>query len=150
MVAAGPVETECCEVGGGAVALVLGESKLRELAVDLMHDAVTGDFGDDAGGGDREGSAVAFDDSVVRKREIFHWQPVDDAMLRSRGDGLCGPAHGEVGGAEDVEAVDFIMIRRGDGPVDVRVAGEVEVEQLALGGGNFFRVVEAGAFETVG
>ena len=138
MVTTWPVDPQCFKVAGGAVALVFGESVVRKLEVNFTHEAVSGDFCDDAGGGDREGKSVAFDDAVVRKWEIFHWEAVDEAVLGGWRDGFRGPAHGEVGGAEDVEVVDFLVVGSGDGPTDFRMGRELLKQGFAAGCGDFF------------
>ena len=57
-------------------------------------------------------------------REIPDRQAVDQAVIGRRIQRLDRPAHREMGGAQDVEAVDFLAIGRGDRPNDVRISGE--------------------------
>jgi len=125
-----------------------GKAELRKLAVDFPHQAVAGDFGDDAGGRDREREAVALDDGVMRHRETAHRQAVDEAMIGRGIDGLDRPAHREVAGAQDVEAVDFQAIGHGHRPDDLRISGEFLIEDLPSCGGDFFGIIEARAGKT--
>ena len=93
-----------------------GKAELRELPVELGHEPVARHFGDDTRRRDGEGESVAFDDPVMRKGKIFHWKAVDQAMIGRGIEQLHRPAHGKVGGFQDVKAVDFLAIRRGHGP----------------------------------
>ena len=47
-----------------AVAFVLSEAVLGKLRIEVNHQAVTGDLGNNAGGGNRETLCVAFDNAL--------------------------------------------------------------------------------------
>ena len=138
-------------MGGGAVALVLGELIVGEDGVECKHEAVALDFGDDASGGDGKAEAVAADDGLLGPGEILDGESVDEDHVRGRGaEGGDGAAHGEVGGAEDIELVDFAGAGLAGGEAHVGVVGEGFVEVFALGAAEFFGVVEEGEVEVFG
>lgn len=70
-------------------------------------------------------------------------------MVWERVEGFRRPAHGEMGGAKNVEAVDFFTAGGSNRPNETRFAGQSLVDGLAFGGADFFRIVQAGAGETV-
>ena len=86
------------------------KAELRELAVDFLHDVVASDLGDDASGGDRERDRVALDDAIVRVGELAERESVDEAVVGRFAEALDRAAHGEVGGLEDVDSVDFLVV----------------------------------------
>ncbi len=125
------------------------KAELRKLGVELPHDPIPRDLGDDAGGGDGKRAAVALDQRVVRQRKIPDRQAVDKAVVGRGFQGSDGAAHGEMGGAQDVQGVDFRRLGEGDSPLDIRAGGELLVERPAFGSAQFFRIIETGAGETV-
>src|SRR5206468_1493725 len=90
---------------GGSVTFVLGETVLGELFVDARHNAVARDLGDDAGGGDGEAFAVAFDDGGLRDADGRDVQAVYEDVIGFDGQGVEGQLHRPPGGAEDVVAI---------------------------------------------
>ena len=86
------------------------KAELRELAVDFLHDVVAGDLGDDAGGGDRERNRIALHDAIVRVEKLAERQAVDEAVVGRFAEVFDCAAHGEVGGLEDVDSVDFLVV----------------------------------------
>ena len=120
-----------------------GKAEFRKLAVDFPHQAVACDFGDDAGCRDRKREPVALDDGVMRHGETAHRQAVDQAMVGQGIDGLDRAAHREMGGAQDVEAVDFPAIGQRHRPDDIRISGELVIEGIPPRRGDFFGIIEA-------
>ena len=125
------------------ITFVAGEAILRILRVEFDHEAVAGDFGDDAGGGDGNAKGVAADERRVVDGEAAHGESVDEGVVGFRGQGLDGAGHGEVGGAKDVEGIDFLDAGGADGPVDFGAGGQGSVEAFAFFGGELFGVIEA-------
>ncbi len=113
---------------------MLRKAELGELAVDFPHQPIAGDFGDDAGGRDRERKAVAFDDGIIRQRKIPQRQPVDQAMVRANVQSLDCPAHGEVGRSQNVELVDLLTTCGGDRPDNPGVLSQSFVKRFTLEG----------------
>ena len=107
------------------------KAELRKLAVDFLHDVVAGYLGDDAGGGNRERDRIALYDAVVRVGKIAERKAVDEAVVGRIAEAFDRAAHGEVGGLQDVDSVDFLVVGSRDRPDDVRVGGEVVVEFAA-------------------
>jgi hypothetical protein len=71
-------------------------------------------------------------------------------MIRGGLNGLHRAAHRQMGGAQDVEAVDFRTVDEGHGPDDVRMLRQDVMEGLAPGRGEFFGIIQARAAETGG
>ena len=63
-------------VGGGSVAFVLGETVFGPLFVVPAHEAVAGDLGEDAGGGNAVALGVALDDGGLGCGERGHGSAV--------------------------------------------------------------------------
>ena len=133
-----------------SITFVAGKAILRVGGVEVHHESVAGDFGDDAGGGDAQAQGVAGDQGGVGYRESAHGESINEGVLGFLREGGNGADHGEVGGAEDVEGVDFLDGGCGDGPVDFRAGAEDGVDGFALFGGEFFRVVQAIEVEVMG
>ena len=125
------------------IAFVAGEAILRILCVERGHETVAGDFGDDAGRGDAEAECVAGHQCGVRDGKPSHGEAVDQRMVGFARQGRHGAGHGEMRGAEDIEAVDLRDVRLADAPMDVGADGEHGMEMLAFFGGQFFRVIQA-------
>jgi len=143
------MDFEALEVKAGGIAFVLGKTVRWVFGIEAEHDAITGDLGKDAGGGDALALAVAFDDGGVRNGKWADGQAVDEGVLGQRRKGADSTPHGLVGGAEDVDAVDLVVLDDRDGPADIRARGEREVDLLALAGGQLLGVVDTGMAEAV-
>jgi hypothetical protein len=126
---------------------VLRKAESWELPVELMHDPVTRDFGDDARRSDRERESVALDNTVVWQREIFHRETIDEAVIGGERQGFHRPPHREVSGAKDIERIDFLMASGRDGPGNGRVRGESLVERVPFFGADFLGIVQSRAAE---
>ena len=126
----------------GAIAFVLRKSVGRPARLHCDHEAVARDLRDDARGGDAEAEPVAADERGLRHGEGEHGQAVDQGVVR-RG-GQCGEsaAHRLVGGAEDIQPVDFLGLDYRASPADFAVAGDLGVKPLTGSLGKFFRVIE--------
>ena len=74
----------------------------------------------------------------MRVGKIAERKAVDEAVVGRIAEALDRAAHGEVGGLEDVDSVDFLVVGSRDRPDDVRVGGEVVVEFAAGRGAEFF------------
>lgn len=88
-----------------SVAFILVKIVGGELVVEVDHDVVAGDFGEDGGGGDRGIAGVAFDNGFGGAGEVF-------GELVAVNEGLSGVdlaeamAHCFKGGPEDIFLVD--------------------------------------------
>lgn len=141
--------TEGFEVFAHTIAFVAGEAILRMVRVDFDHAAVAGDFGDDAGRGDAQAEPVTTHQRGVLHREALGAQAVDQGMVRFPGEGFEGAGHGQMRGAQDIEAVDFLHGGLGHGPEDFRGCGERGVKLFPLGRADFFRVGQSIKHEVV-
>lgn len=79
------------------------------------------------------------------KGEIFDRQAVDEAVVGWGGEALDRAPHGQMGGPENIERVDFSDAGDGDRPDDLRVAGDEVVKVFPAAAGEFFGVVQSGA-----
>ena len=68
-------------VGRRCVAFMIGETIARKRPVKFRHQAVTIDFRDDGGGGDRKVNAIAFVETVLRLRKIRNRPAVHEHVL---------------------------------------------------------------------
>jgi len=107
-------------VGGGGVALVLGEAVARVGGVQRDHAAVPRDLGEDRGSGDAVAPLVSLHEGPLRERGADGDAAVDRdegrASVRCRGalEGLGeGALHGPEGGLEDVDPVDLVVLHAG-------------------------------------
>lgn len=135
---------------GDTIALVAGKAILRKAGVEFEHDAVAGDLGDDAGGGDAEAEGVTADNGGVGHGQTGDGQTVHQGVAGRPAERVQGTGHRQVCGAEDVEAVDFVRPGGGDRPADIRVGGEGGVQAFAAARCEFLGVVESGQGDVVG
>lgn len=90
------------------VARVFRPAIAGELPVQIGHDPVARDLGDDAGGGNGQHLAIALDDRLCRAGQIGGQAvAVDQQMVWGMWQGGDGAAHGKVCGVEDVQRVDL-------------------------------------------
>jgi hypothetical protein len=125
------------------VAFMLGKTILRVEPIALEHDAVTLDFGNNAGRRDAEAYAIAADQRGLRAWKTRDGKAIDEGMGGAGRKLLNHCAHPGVRGTEDIEAVNFL---RGDydaGPANFGTGRNLGIESLARGGGKFFGVIEA-------
>ncbi len=150
MECAGSMLGESLSVLGGGIALVGGEAVLGVEQVELAHEGIAVDFGDDGGGrdGEREGVAVIEAGLGAGMGELVEVEEhgVDEEVVGLGGEALDGAEHSEAGGLVDVDAVDGLGIDFGDGDAEGDFA-DLAVEKLALLAGELLGVFEAEAGE---
>jgi len=144
------MQLQSLEVEGGAVAFVACEFVAGVEAVHFDHDAVAGDLGEDACGGDAVAGLVAADDGGVGEGEVGDGESVDEDVVWGLREGGGRKAHGLVGGAKDVDAVDFLRADSLDVPEDIGACGEFRVEGFALFFGELLGVAKDGVAEAGG
>jgi hypothetical protein len=126
--------TKAFKVHFGRVAFVLRETVFRKLAVEFQHEAIAGDFRDDAGGSDGKAESVAVDKRGLLNRKRTDGQAVDQHVIRGRRELGGGGTHGFVRGAKDIQPVNVEMSDDGYRPKDVAATDQFCVETLALEG----------------
>ena len=135
---------------GRGVALVRGEAVLGVEEVEVAHEGVAVNFGDDGGGGDGEAEGVAVEEAGLGagmgQLVQVYVHGVDEQVVGGDGEALDGEEHGEAGGLVDVDAVDGLGIDFGDGDRDGELA-DLAVEELSLLAGELLGVLEAEAGE---
>ena len=79
------------------------------------------------------------------KREIAHWQAIDQTVVGQGDESLRRPAHCEMGRPQDVQAVDLVAIGSRNRPGDLRISGQKFVECLAFWRADLFGIIQPGA-----
>jgi len=125
------------------VAFMLGKTILRKEPVALEHDAVTLDFGNDAGCRDAEAYAITADQRGLRAWETRDRKAIDEGVGRAGRELFDHCAHPRVRGAEDIQAVDFLRGDRDGCPTNFGIACDLGVETLSRFRCEFFGVIEA-------
>ena len=146
MEGAGTVLGEGSAVFGRGIAFVGGKTVLGVEDVEVAHEGVAMDFGDDGGGGDGEGEGVAVEEPGLGAGMV-DTHGVDEEVVGRGGEALDGQEHGEAGGLVDIDAVDGFGVDFGDGEAEGDLA-DLAVELLALLAGELFGVFEAHARES--
>jgi hypothetical protein len=124
------------------VAFMLGKTILRVESVALEHDAVTLDFGNNAGRRYAEAYPITTDQRSLRAWETRDGKAIDE--------GVGGPgqklfdhcAHPGVRCAEDIETVNFLRGDCNGSPTNVGIRRDLGVESFSGFGGEFFGVIE--------
>jgi hypothetical protein len=125
------------------VAFMLRKTILGIEAIPLKHDAVALDLGNDTRRRDAEADPITANQRGLGARKIANGQPIDKGVSGTRRELFNHGAHTRVGGAENIEAIDFL---RGDGnrcPTNVAIFCDLGIETIAGLGGEFFGVIKA-------
>ena len=130
------------EMFGCAVAFVLGEIVLRVLRVELQHQSVPRDFGNNAGGGDGITFGVAFDDGFLPETNCRHVKTVHKHVIGFDRQGVEREHHCAPRRAEDIVAVDDCYVGKAGRPADFRGGGQLSVKRLAFALCELLRIVE--------
>ncbi|MEY5026608.1 MAG: hypothetical protein RLZZ244_2136 [Verrucomicrobiota bacterium] len=141
---------QALEVEGGAVAFVLSEGVLGIGGVQFLHSIIARDLGEDACGGDAEAEGVPTDEGGLGDGEGVDGKSVDEGVVGGGGEAEDGAAHALVGGAEDVEAVDFLGVDFDDAGEDLGEGAEFCEDFLPGFRGELFGVGEFGVGEILG
>jgi hypothetical protein len=132
-----------------AISLMFRKAELRKFVINLQHDSISSDLGDDARCSDGKRLPVSLDDAIVRQWEKFQGPPIDEAVIGPGIEGLCCSAHREMSGLEDIEPVDFLVVRGCDCPADPLVLGDDLIEAFPIHGADFLGIVEPRASEAL-
>jgi len=150
MMAARAVYPKRFKVGLRAISLVLMKAVLREFLMQLMHQPIPAHLRNDAGGRDGKGKAVSLYDGIVREGEVPYGQPINEAVIGPLAQGLHSPSHGQVGGTQDIQPIDFLDRCEGHGPDDAFISGECLVNSIPPRGRQFFGIIQPGTRKTAG
>jgi hypothetical protein len=130
------------EVKFRPVALVLAEAILREPSAEVAHNRVARDLRDHARGGDGEAVAIAVDDRRLRQGKWKYGQPVDEDVLRFKGQSGDRDSHRFVGRAQNIDHVDLDRVNDADRPGDRIVRHQIVVNLFAFLRQKLLRVVQ--------
>jgi hypothetical protein len=90
---------------------VAGEAVRGVLPVQLDHESVARDLGHDGGGRHAGAAGVAVDQVALRAAELGQGHEIRDHEVGRFGQPADGLQHGQPGGAQDVDAVDGLVVR---------------------------------------
>jgi hypothetical protein len=124
------------------VAFMLGKTILRVEPVALEHDAVTLDFGNNAGRRDAEAYAISSDQRDLRAWETRDGKAIDEGVGGAERKLFDHCAHPGVRCAEDIETVNFLRGDCNGSPTNVGIRRDLGVEALTGFGREFFGVIE--------
>ena len=127
----------------GAIAFVPGKFITRMPRLHLEHDAVARDLREHARRCDAEAQSIAAHERRLGKRERAHGPAIDQYMARRHRERGRGAAHRLVRGAQDLEAVDLVVLDHGHGPHDALVGRDLGEKAVALPGRELLRIVES-------
>ena len=147
VVGGGAVGFDGGAVVGGGIAFVGCPAVGGILAMKPAHDFVTVGFGEYGGGGDIAKPSVALYECLPGDVAVwFEAIAVDDNGVGAQRQGVEGAVHGQDGGVEYVDAVDFL--RRADAHAPCKSLGfDDGPERLATALGGLLGVVEPGMME---
>lgn len=128
---------------GGSIPLVVGKTILRELFVQLAHEPVTRDFGDDRGGGDAADFSVAFDDTNRFDAKLFDSHAINQEKFRPHGQRIYGLLHGKTMRWRQTDFIDRIRILNANPPGN-RLLNNGFIQPFARFFRNYFGIVESG------
>jgi hypothetical protein len=136
------MSTEFGKVFARWVAFMLGKTILRIEPVALEHDAVTLDFGNDAGCSDAEAYTIAADQRGLWAWKTRNGKAIDESVSGAGRKLFDHCAHPGVRCAEDIETVNFLRGDCNGSPTNVGIRRDLGVESFSGFGGEFFGVIE--------
>ncbi len=133
-----------------AVTFVLAKAIFRKARAEFSHDRIACNFCDHARGCDAEAKAIAIDNSGLSQWKRKHRQAIDERMIGQRRERRDRGSHRFVGGAQNVDLIDFESIDNADGPEDLGVIDQVMINFFAQLRRELFRVVQLPMAEFLG
>ena len=130
------------EVQFCAVTFVLAEAIFRKARAEFSHNRIARNFCDHARGCDAEAEAITIDDGGLRQWKRKHRQAIDECMIGRRRKRCDRGPHRSVGGAQNVDLIDFERIDNADGPEDLGVIDQLMINLFAQLRCELFRVVQ--------
>jgi hypothetical protein len=134
--------TEFGKVFARWVAFMLGKTILRIEPVALEHDAVTLDFGNNAGRRDAEAYAITAYQRGLRTWKVRNGKAIDESVGGAGRELLDYCTHTRVSCTENVKAVNFLRGNCDGGPTNIRVRRDLGIESFSGFGGKFFGIIE--------
>lgn len=125
----------------GAIALMPGKTVFGIIAVEVAHEPVARDLGDDGSGGDGETARVAVNERLLpdRAQSGDRVRAVDKDHFRRRAQTRHGEGHGEKRGLEDIDIVDHPCADHADAEAETSVE-DARKETLARLRRELFRI----------
>jgi hypothetical protein len=129
-----------------SVTLVVRKAVAWIKRIELPHQTVSGDLGQNARGGDGVAAGIPGDQGGLGIRQPFNPKTIDEDVLGTRADLVEGLLHSPPGGLANVDPVDDLNIDPGDRPPNPGMAGKGRKELVSLRLGELLGVVEAVKF----
>lgn len=137
-----PVGLDRLTMPGGTIAFIPVEGIERVLMMEVPHELVACNLGDDACCGDCARGPIPADKSTTWGADVNCVASVNKNEIRSDGEGRDGLAHGLEGCLQDVDVIDDTVVDKPNPPgkslIDNRLA-----EKLALSFGDQFGIANA-------
>ena len=128
------------------ISFVLGKAVTRVKLVQLPHDVVAGDLGQDTGRGDRVTFAIALNQRCMRVRQPADSKPINQRMLGLGLQLVERHVHGPPCGLADVDLINHLDVHTGDGITNVRMRGNSGIKLFSLFLGKLLRVIQTAKF----
>jgi hypothetical protein len=135
---------------GRGIPLVTGEPVVRIEPVGSDHETITRDFGNHAGSRDGEAFAIAFDDGGLWDGKRFNGQAVNQRVHRLDAQAQQRAAHGQMGGAQDIEGINLSWTHLGYAEDNPGIRNQLGVNLVTSLLSEFFTVIEGSAPVTLG
>ena len=135
-------------MGPAAVTFVARESILRIEFVQLDHDSISRDLGDDRCRADRDTEGVALDDGFRRARQIRDRAAIDKDEIKSGAQFLERRSHSSIGRTQYVDSIDYF--RLDDSHTECGIGSDSLEHCLASLGGHRLGIADSICIETIG
>jgi hypothetical protein len=103
----GPQPLDGLDMGGGRIALMLGQAISWVERVELFHPLITGCFGQNGSCGNRRGTGIPADERLLREMTGRERPGIDEQPIWERRQRINGSPHGEQSCLIDIELVDL-------------------------------------------
>lgn len=123
---------------GCSISFVRGKTVERKLSVELLHDAVPGDFGNYAGSGNTHAAGVAANHGSLGNGKRMDGEAVNEGVIRFLRKGQNGLPHGLVGGSKNIQTIDFRNLDDSHGIPHPAVIGQGKEQLLTFPGTELF------------
>ena len=131
------------EMHGGAIAFVFGKIIFGPSGVVFAHEAIAGDFGEDACGGDAETFLVAFDDRCLGDGERGDAKAIDERVRGRRRKLGESSIHRAVSCLENIDFIDDGCLNDANAEMDFSFRVDCVEQSLADFLGESFGIIEA-------
>lgn len=126
----------------GSVALMILQTVAGVKHGEFRHGVITGDLGNDRGGGNRRTKRIAIDHGAFLTSQTGLLVAIDQAEVRLHWQSLHSTTHGKETRAQNIMRIDFLDGSDPDGPTHFRVTAQKLIEFFAVGYRQLLGVIE--------